>query len=162
MRHTHDRCHTIRNVFSTRPRPTRRGSKTGHIKAAEVRAEAWGQLGTGAKWAYLTRRQRIKCRVLYRNVWCSRRRYKAYGKCWACYVPSSYRVWQRPTTSFSWLARRRGQRATFNYGSGVLCIAHRLLLSLFARAALSSDHHLNLRFSDILVTSPPDILRHSS
>lgn len=55
-----------------------------------------------------------------------------------------------------------GQRATFNYGSGVLCIAHRLLLSLFARAALSSDHHLNLRFSDILVTSPPDILKHSS
>ena len=43
-----------------------------------------------------------------------------------------------------------GQRATFNYGSGVLCIAHRLLLSLFARFALSSGHH-----------SSPQVLRHS-
>ena len=55
-----------------------------------------------------------------------------------------------------------GQRATFNYGSGVLCIAHRLLLSLFARFALSSAHHSSPQtfssprqtFSDIQIAQP--------
>ena len=53
-----------------------------------------------------------------------------------------------------------GQRATFNYGSGVLCIAHRLLLSLFARQALSSDHRLT---SDSQTFSSPQqtFSRHS-